>query len=68
MNQETIFYKHGSKEFAFVVSVFNGVCEIRNNSAKGLLLCRMDRWAWDKLFKVNPRQLFGVIIHYYFSA
>lgn len=58
------------EEYTFHVAVFNGRCEIRHKTAKGLLCTRMDAKVWALCFAedVDRAQLFTVILKWFYTA
>lgn len=55
-------------KFEFVALTFNGRCEIRHKSEKGLRVCLMAATAWRTLFatELERAQLLQKILTYYF--
>ena len=58
------------KGYTFYIVSFAGCTYIRNNSEKGLLLCKLDCKFFRDYFFVSKRmdELAAVILKYYFNA
>lgn len=67
MNSTTIYNYKG---YTFYIVSFAGCTYIRNNSEKGLLLCKLDCIFFKDYFFVRKRleELFDVILNYFFNA